>query len=440
MAASPMMADAAVQPNATASSRLRGTRLAMPAPMCVASWPSASTVPNAGIVTRLTQTGSPRAPATSAVSDSITTSLASTSNPIRRPPAIPSSKRGASARMEGRGGTHGMLGRATRAGKRFVILPASIFFHASMVQERLPSSRALVAFASAARHGSFTAAARELALTQSAVSHQVIALEQAVGTPLFVRTGRQLTLTREGEFLLRESSKGLETIAAAIQDLRQGRGGTHQIELGTVPTFGTRWLLPRLAAFTHAHPEVRVHLHSRIMPFEFAGTALDAVVYCGDGNWPGAHCVRLAEDRCAVVASPSLTRSARLREPADLLAQPLLHQPTRPRDWQAWLQKAGVLPPAALAGARLEEFAMIIQAAVHGMGFALVPELLAQAELQRGELVKVFSRVTLASRSYFLVIPQARLGHGPLQLLVHWLSQPAQPSPERTDAKRTRRR
>ena len=177
------------------------------------------------------------------------------------------------------------------------------------MRRKLPSTGALEAFEAAARHQSFTKAAEELSVTQSAVCRQVAALESFLDVRLFRRTRRGVTLTEAGLDYSRSVGARLDEVERDTLELmaRGGRGSS--LELAVVPTFGTRWLLPRLPAFQRAHPHVAVHLSSRTRPFLFADTPFDAAIHAGETGsaaWPGTEKRFLMSESLIAVASPSL--------------------------------------------------------------------------------------------------------------------------------------
>src|SRR3954467_14975390 len=205
------------------------------------------------------------------------------------------------------------------------------------MRRKLPSTGALEAFEAAARHQSFTKAAEELSVTQSAVCRQIGALESFLDVRLFRRTRRGVMLTEAGLDYSRSVGARLDEVERDTLELmaRGGRGSS--LELAVVPTFGTRWLLPRLPAFQRAHPHVVVHLSSRTRPFLFADTPFDAAIHAGETGaaaWPGTERRLLMDEQLIAVASPALLAAAAggapVRTAADWARLPLLQQSTRP--------------------------------------------------------------------------------------------------------------
>src|SRR5690606_10640323 len=161
------------------------------------------------------------------------------------------------------------------------------------MRRRLPSTQALACFESAARHQSYTRAAQELALTQGAVSRQIAALERYLGVVLFRRTRHGVVLTPEGADYARQAGRLLDTLERVTLDATARQGGGGALLIAVVPTFATRWLLPRLPDLARRHPDIVVHLETRTRPFLFADTDFDAALYAGTpeqiAQWPGTH-------------------------------------------------------------------------------------------------------------------------------------------------------
>ncbi|HWH82568.1 MAG TPA: LysR substrate-binding domain-containing protein [Burkholderiaceae bacterium] len=289
------------------------------------------------------------------------------------------------------------------------------------MRRKIPSTGALSAFVAAARHCSFTEAASELSLTQSAVCRQIAGLEGFLGLKLFRRSRRGVLLTEAGVAYHRQVARNLEQIERDTLDLmtRRGRGGT--LELAVVPTFGTRWLLPRLAGFAREHPDITLNLSSRTRPFLFDDTALDAAIYAGDGNWPGAVTTHLMPERLVPVCSPALIAPRKRLTPQQLAQLPLLQQSTRPYAWRQWFESVGHLPGNELAGPRYELFFMSLQAATVGLGVALVPEYDLGDDLAAGRLVIPVRHLCPSDRAYYLSTPERKAGNPSLEIFRAWL-------------------
>jgi LysR family transcriptional regulator, glycine cleavage system transcriptional activator len=271
---------------------------------------------------------------------------------------------------------------------------------------RLPPLSAIRAFEAAARHQSFTRAARELGMTQAAVSYQIRLLEDRVGTPLFLRFPRHVELTSAGRQLATPVTEALEGLEAAFQSFDRTAGGV--LSLSVLPTIAAYWLVPRLAGFRQANPDLAVRLDTSNDVIDFHSEDADMAIRSGLGTWPGLEAHRLLPSRFTPVLSPILLNGRRLMDPAELLDLPLLG-PTDPW-WQQWFEAAGLglvdlsnRPDDALGTQQFEGLA-----AMAGQGVALVNPAFFQAEIQSGRLVQPFSLVVEAQRSYWLVYPRAK--------------------------------
>ena len=283
----------------------------------------------------------------------------------------------------------------------------------------LPSLSLLAAFEAVARTGSVTAAAHELSLTQGAVSRQVRALEEQLGVALFRRERQRVRLTLAGESYAREVGDALRRISDASLNLRANpHGGT--LNLAILPTFGTRWLAPRLPRFLAGNPGVTINLTTRLAPFDFRLDPVDAVIHFGQPDWPGGEMVWLRSEQVVPVCSPGLLRERGLARPADLREVPLLHLTTRPDAWERWFKANGV-PADGVHGMLLDQFAMVAQAAMAGLGVALLPVFLIEEELASGALVRALDRPMDSAGSYYLVWPAERAAHPPLIAFRDWL-------------------
>ena len=293
------------------------------------------------------------------------------------------------------------------------------------MRRKIPSTNALSAFDAAARHCSFTEAANELALTQSAVCRQIAGLEDFLGVKLFRRSRRGVVLTEAGAGYHRQVARRLDEVERDTLDLmaRQGRGGT--LELAVVPTFGTRWLLPRLPDFMRKHPDITLNLSSQTRPFLFDDSGLDAAIYTGDGNWPGAVTTRLMPETMVPVCSPALIAPRKKLTPQQLAQYPLLQQSTRPHAWRQWFESTGYSPGTELAGPRYELYFMSLQAATVGLGIALVPEYDLGDDIESGRLIIPVKHAAPSDRAYYLATPEHKAESPVLGAFKSWVQEQA---------------
>lgn len=282
----------------------------------------------------------------------------------------------------------------------------------------LPPIPALMALEAVDRLGTASGAAKELSLTQGAISRALQSLEQQLGVPLLIRERQRLRLTPAGQDYVAEVRKALHLLASASITLRANPTGG-SLNLAILPAFGMHWLAPRLARFAQTHPEVTVNLSTRLKPFDFATTQFDAAIHYGRQDWPGVHYLKLMDEEVLAVAAPGVPP---LTKAVDILAQPLLQLDSRPGDWGRWLAHHGH-PGLRPAGMMFDQFATLTQGAIHGMGLALIPTFLIQRELAEGRLVPVFGPPVRALGSYYLVWPDTpRPERAPLRSFRAWLA------------------
>ncbi|MGB3245340.1 MAG: LysR substrate-binding domain-containing protein [Sulfitobacter sp.] len=289
----------------------------------------------------------------------------------------------------------------------------------------LPSISALLAFEAVARLGSATQAAYELSLTQSAVSRQLKTLEGQLDVALLTRQGRKLGLTHAGEAYVIHVRDILNRLAQASATARSDRAGG-ALNLAILPAFGMHWLAPRLSDFARAHPEVTINLSTRLQPFAFQGSPFDAAIHFGREDWGGVHYLPLMPERVVPVCARDLL-GAPLQDPADMLGLPLLHLETRPKGWARWLSACGVDadPPTGMV---FDQFSTMAQAAIHGLGVALLPTFSAEPYLNEGQLVMAATQSTQSIGSYYLVWPADRDEPSPLRAFREWLETEAEPA------------
>jgi LysR family glycine cleavage system transcriptional activator len=290
-------------------------------------------------------------------------------------------------------------------------------------RRHLPSVSGLCALEAFERLGSVSAVAAELDLTQSAVSRQLQILEDQIGIGLFLRERNRLHLTWHGAEYAREVRGALKVISSASLRLKANpQGGA--FNLAILPTFGIRWLTPRLGSFVQRHPEVTIHLSTRIVPFDFGQERFDAAIHHGGDDWPGTQNIKLMDETVVPVGSPRLLARARIRSVEDVLAQPLLQIETRPRAWEHWAGQHGVTA-GRLGGMTFDQFSNIAQATEAGLGLSLLPEFMIQNELRDGRLAVAFGKATASIGAYFLVWPKARADYPPLVSFRTWLAEQA---------------
>jgi LysR family glycine cleavage system transcriptional activator len=302
------------------------------------------------------------------------------------------------------------------------------------MRRKIPNTAALLAFEAAARHQSFTKAGQELALTQSAICRQIAALEEFLGVPLFSRSKRGVRLTDAGLAYSRQIAARLDEVERDTLDLMAGRSAGGTLEIGTVPTFATRWLIPRLARFQALHPDIVINLATRTRPFLFEGSGLDAAIYFGEAGWPGTQATVLMPEDLVPVCAPALLSNRRLasdqrKSPwnADLgqsfwAEVPLLQMSTRPYAWRQWFAAATITRANDLAGPRFELFSMLAAAAAEGLGIALLPRFLFAEEIAAGRLCVAHDLPLRSPHAYTWIVPEQRSDDPALTAFGRWLA------------------
>ncbi|WP_377842121.1 transcriptional regulator GcvA [Bosea sp. UC22_33] len=286
----------------------------------------------------------------------------------------------------------------------------------------LPSLPSLTIFEASARHSSFTRAAEELNLSQSAVSKQVQSLEAFLGLRLFERVRQRIVLTEAGQLYLARVREALEIMESATMEALAFQGGGGILNIATLPTFGARWLAPRIGGFQALHPRIALSLTVRTWPFDLVEENIDIAVYYGEKPWPGGPSDLLMEEEVVPVCALSLLAPrGPLRAVTDLGRLALLHHRARPRAWKDWLQLAGGGDVNPFHGVRFEQFEMIIQAAISGMGMAIVPRFMIEAELADGKLIAPFAPAMKSPESYYLVCPERKRDLPAVQAFRRWV-------------------
>ncbi|MGH8417778.1 MAG: LysR substrate-binding domain-containing protein [Pseudomonas sp.] len=283
-----------------------------------------------------------------------------------------------------------------------------------------PSMSLLLAFEAAARHESYTRAAVELSLTQSAVSRQVQALEQQLGLALFRREGRQVQLTDVGRLYQREMSEALGRIRSATLQAMAYQSGGGSLRLATLPTFGSKWLLPRLHDFYKTHPGMLVHINSRIDAVDFETSGIDAAIVVGHAGLPGLISHRLHAEELVVIISPQTAENHQSWNPEHIAGQMLLNVANNPNVWGDWFSHHHLPHRMMRLGPSFELTSHLIQAVKAGIGIGLVPRILVADELASTELLTL-DLPFASQRSYFLTYPPRNEMLPSLQAFRTWL-------------------
>lgn len=283
---------------------------------------------------------------------------------------------------------------------------------------RLPNLAALRAFEAAARHENFSRAAEEIHVTHGAISHQVRALEEELGVALFVRHGKRITITPEGERFAATLRKALMEIASAAAAL-QAEARQMRLTVTSLPSFAARWLSPRLGSFIEQYPDMEVMLQSSNHLTDFVRESVDIGIRFGSGNYPGLAVEKIMDDYYYPVASPRFNGGKLPRTVQQLAKSPLLRCEGEP--WAPWFHAAGVDIPEPTGGLVFQDSSMQARAAVEGHGIALARHAIAISDIESGELVRLFDVAVPCPHSYFLVCPPEALRRPQVQAFRSWL-------------------
>ncbi|GAA2864098.1 LysR family glycine cleavage system transcriptional activator [Aminobacter niigataensis] len=301
-----------------------------------------------------------------------------------------------------------------------------------MRRSYVPTIAELEAFRACAGLGTTIRAADHLGLTQSSVSRSIGQLEDRLGVALFHRVRQRLALSDAGRRFARDAETILDSLhEAAVRTMAFG-GQSDVLSIAVLPTLADRWLIPRLAGFHAAHPHVAIDLAVRLETVDLETETFDAAIQRGPAEPGQTGIVRLFDEELVVVASPALLDGRAALDDAELAALPLLQQSTRPTLWLRWFQAAGIDPRTTLRGHRFEQFSMVVEAAVAGLGVALVPEVLAERELAAGRLVLASPNRIAGEVPYRLAFRPGGEDRPGLREFVRWLTAEAADQPVRS--------
>ncbi len=291
-----------------------------------------------------------------------------------------------------------------------------------MYKRDLPPLSALRAFEAAARHMSFRAAAEELGLTQSAISHQVAALEEHFATRLFDRAGRRVALSEAGRVFFPFVRDGFDRVTQGTELLRRART-SEDLRVQVYVTVAVRWLIPRLHRFQAANPSVVVRVNTSHFDWEFDPAIADLGLICtASAERAGLQYEHLFDALLFPVCTPGLAQSGLgMRQPVDLVNHALLQVYTTANDWHLWLQAAGVPDLKGRAAAQFDSYLLAIEAALDGQGVALAPHFLVAEDLKLGRLVRPFPVEVRQPARWYLVYPAERRSDRPIESFRAWL-------------------
>lgn len=286
------------------------------------------------------------------------------------------------------------------------------------MSKSIPSLNALRAFVAVGKHGNLKKAAAELFVTSSALSHQINNLEEVLDAQLFNRSKAGFSLTQPGELIYADLAAAFEQINQALSKLGQ-QSQEELLNVSMLSTFAMRWFIPRLSSFQKQHSDIEVRISTSIIQVDFSREDMDCAIRSGRGSWPGLHAEYLFTETFTPVCSPKLAES--MKRPSDLEKQTLLHARLRPDDWQVWLGTvgAGEIQPRHEQVFETRNFA--IQAAVDGVGIAIVDPSLVAEEIKAGRLVIPFPQTLADESAYYLVYPEKHASLPRIQAFQTWL-------------------
>ena len=288
-----------------------------------------------------------------------------------------------------------------------------------MTKHAAASLRAVQAFSIVARTGSIAAAAAELAVTPSAVSHLVRHLERRLGVALVTREGRGLKLTPDGERLAQAVGPALVAMGDALDGFAR-RGS--ELRISTLSSFAIHWLIPRLSRFQTQQPDIELFLSTSTRVVDLSTEAFDCAIRLGRGGWPGVMADELFREELVAACGPAWLAARRIRTPRDLVRAPLLQTRARRQDWAHWFEAAAVPAVNIAGGPVFETRALAIQAAIARMGIVVVDPRFIEAEVAAGQLILPFGLRVALDSAYWLVWRPGRETTRPLAAFRRWLA------------------
>ena len=285
--------------------------------------------------------------------------------------------------------------------------------------DRLPSLRSLQVFAAAARHESFTEAAKILAVTPGAVSRQVQDLERELGRKLFVRNGPNISLTQGGRDLAAPIDQSLSILEDAVA-LARVRISPKHVTVSMLPSVAAKWLAPRLGDFISKHPEIDLRVGASRHLVDFVAEDVDCAIRYGAGNWPGVEADHIGSETVFPVCTPEYAKRFELKSERDLLRMTLIHSDI-PENWRTWFAHAGMPGADVPRGPLLADDTAMLQAVLDGHGVALGRSLLVQDDVDVGRLIAPFDTKLTAAYGYWFVTPERKPASIEIEAVKAWI-------------------
>lgn len=283
------------------------------------------------------------------------------------------------------------------------------------MRRQLPSLIALECLEAVIKHGYVTRAADELNLTQSAVSRQIANLEAYVRQPLFSRVKKRLYPTEAALQFTRNLTPLLEELEQETMRLISAQVENKMLKLGLLPTFGSRWLIPRLANFTEKHPDIHLNIVTGLTFNDFAAAGVDVAVIYGGGDFPGFESTRIMDEQIVPVIAPD-----NFQDP-DIMSYEHLQMATRPTAWDDWLMGRKIDRSSRAFGPKFENFTMMIEAVRSGLGVAVLPYMYVEGDIKRGKLIAPFGDPVSSTNGYYLAIADHESESSRTVLFKNWI-------------------
>lgn len=302
------------------------------------------------------------------------------------------------------------------------------FFHTKneSTMRKLPPLNAIRIFEECARSLSFTAAARTLCVTHSAISHQIRQLESWLGVTLFTRHASGIVLTPQGEELRRCASEALGNLELTCQRLKTEPPGK-ELVIGAPASFLANWLIPRIERFEQRYPHIQVRMKTNATPSGLLTGAVDLMIQSNSlGFAPELRTTPLLAELTGPLCAPQWQEKFSTSE--SLLSLPRLHTASHPNAWQEWARAMGVVLPEPGEGRKLDHLTLMLEAAISGLGIAIAPDLLVERELAAGRLVAPLGFVATGF-AFAMGIVEARQNEPELALLWQWLMEESEATP-----------
>jgi LysR family glycine cleavage system transcriptional activator len=284
-----------------------------------------------------------------------------------------------------------------------------------------PTIHELLAFDAVARTESLTLAAGSLCITISAVSKQVSSLEEFVGRQLLQKNGRGVMLTNHGRIYWQKISGNLRALETATFEMQSGDGDTGVLTLASVPTFLTKWLIPRLPAFRKTSPSVTLSFSQHLSAFEEMPSGVDIAIRYGRGEWPGVVSDYIAGKEFVLIASPGLVATGRMKSPSGIPNSTLLHHEGAPTAWRQWAASHNIAESEVQSGPRFAQYSAVIQAVISGLGVGLVPRILVLEELADASVLVPCGEAITVDQGHYLCFKAERADVPVLAAFRSWI-------------------